>query len=194
MIQALAGFFTYFVILAENGFKPVDLLGIRINWENRYINDLEDSYGQQWVSERRHRAGRVAASSPVLQELSNICPRFPITSANILHITNVTSFLCAFLLSLVCLYLPGSFWLPRTWRSSLSSNFWGPISGFPGFIIIALETNAVFPTPHPTPSCYAPFLHGSLNNKILEFPLWPRGLRTRLVFVEDAGSIPGLAQ
>lgn len=78
MIQALAGFFTYFVILAENGFKPMDLLGIRINWENRYINDLEDSYGQQWVSERRHRAGRVAVSSPVLQELSNICPQFPI--------------------------------------------------------------------------------------------------------------------
>ncbi|XP_016070203.1 PREDICTED: sodium/potassium-transporting ATPase subunit alpha-4 [Miniopterus natalensis] len=53
MIQALAGFFTYFVILAENGFKPFDLLGIRIDWENRYINDLEDSYGQQWTYEQR---------------------------------------------------------------------------------------------------------------------------------------------
>ncbi|XP_040086060.1 sodium/potassium-transporting ATPase subunit alpha-4 [Oryx dammah] len=53
MIQALAGFFTYFVILAENGFKPPDLLGIRVNWENRYINDLEDSYGQQWTYEQR---------------------------------------------------------------------------------------------------------------------------------------------
>lgn len=52
MIQALAGFFTYFVILAENGFKPTDLLGIHISWENRYLNDLEDSYGQQWVSKR----------------------------------------------------------------------------------------------------------------------------------------------
>lgn len=51
MIQALAGFFTYFVILAENGFKPIDLLGIRLNWEDRFFNDLEDSYGQQWVSE-----------------------------------------------------------------------------------------------------------------------------------------------
>ncbi|KAM9111220.1 LOW QUALITY PROTEIN: sodium/potassium-transporting ATPase subunit alpha-4-like [Megaptera novaeangliae] len=53
MIQALAGFFTYFVILAENGFKPTDLLGIRISWENRYLNDLEDSYGQQWTYEQR---------------------------------------------------------------------------------------------------------------------------------------------
>lgn len=50
MIQALAGFFTYFVILAENGFLPSRLLGIRVHWDDKYINDLEDSYGQQWVS------------------------------------------------------------------------------------------------------------------------------------------------
>ena len=51
MIQALAGFFTYFVILAENGFLPITLMGIRVNWDNKYINDLEDSYGQQWVGD-----------------------------------------------------------------------------------------------------------------------------------------------
>lgn len=50
MIQALAGFFTYFVILAENGFLPSRLLGIRVFWDDKHINDLEDSYGQQWVS------------------------------------------------------------------------------------------------------------------------------------------------
>lgn len=49
MIQALAGFFTYFVIMAENGFLPWTLLGIRVNWDHRDVNDLEDSYGQQWV-------------------------------------------------------------------------------------------------------------------------------------------------
>ncbi|XP_062961020.1 sodium/potassium-transporting ATPase subunit alpha-4 [Cynocephalus volans] len=53
MIQAVAGFFTYFVILAENGFRPTDLLGIRLNWDDRYGNDLEDSYGQQWTYEQR---------------------------------------------------------------------------------------------------------------------------------------------
>ncbi|KAI5164777.1 Sodium/Potassium-Transporting Atpase Subunit Alpha-4 [Manis pentadactyla] len=53
MIQALAGFFTYFVILAENGFKPTDLLGIRHSWENRCFSDLEDSCGQQWTYEQR---------------------------------------------------------------------------------------------------------------------------------------------
>uniref|UniRef100_A0A673MFP8 Sodium/potassium-transporting ATPase subunit alpha n=1 Tax=Sinocyclocheilus rhinocerous TaxID=307959 RepID=A0A673MFP8_9TELE len=53
MIQALAGFFTYFVILAENGFLPSSLLGIRVFWDDRYVNDLEDSYGQQWTYEQR---------------------------------------------------------------------------------------------------------------------------------------------
>ncbi|XP_041115924.1 sodium/potassium-transporting ATPase subunit alpha-1-like [Polyodon spathula] len=53
MIQALGGFFTYFVILAENGFLPMRLLGIRIDWDDKNLNDLEDSYGQQWTFEQR---------------------------------------------------------------------------------------------------------------------------------------------
>ncbi|XP_055360881.1 sodium/potassium-transporting ATPase subunit alpha-1-like [Betta splendens] len=50
MMQATAGFFTYFVILAENGFLPMDLLGVRVLWDDKYVNDPEDSYGQQWVN------------------------------------------------------------------------------------------------------------------------------------------------
>ncbi|XP_018428565.1 PREDICTED: sodium/potassium-transporting ATPase subunit alpha-2 [Nanorana parkeri] len=53
MIQALGGFFTYFVILAENGFLPSRLLGIRLDWDDRSTNDVEDSYGQQWTYEQR---------------------------------------------------------------------------------------------------------------------------------------------
>uniref|UniRef100_A0AAR2J6N2 Sodium/potassium-transporting ATPase subunit alpha n=1 Tax=Pygocentrus nattereri TaxID=42514 RepID=A0AAR2J6N2_PYGNA len=53
MIQALGGFFSYFVILAENGFLPSILVGIRLSWDDRSINDLEDSYGQQWTYEQR---------------------------------------------------------------------------------------------------------------------------------------------
>lgn len=48
-MQAAAGFFTYFVVLAENGFLPSYLIGLRIDWDDKYFNDLEDSYGQQWV-------------------------------------------------------------------------------------------------------------------------------------------------
>jgi hypothetical protein len=46
MIQAFAGFCTYFVIMAENGFLPWRLLGLRQHWNAASVNDLEDSYGQ----------------------------------------------------------------------------------------------------------------------------------------------------
>ena len=49
MIQAGAGFFVYTVVMAENGFFPSRLLGLRKSWDSRMITDLEDSYGQQWV-------------------------------------------------------------------------------------------------------------------------------------------------
>merc|ERR1740124_1609779 len=48
MIQASAGFFVYFVIMAENGFRPSTLLGIRKNWDDLTNESVEDSYGQQW--------------------------------------------------------------------------------------------------------------------------------------------------
>ena len=49
MIQAAAGFFAYFVIMAENGFLPMKLFGIRKMWDSKAVNDLTDSYGQEWV-------------------------------------------------------------------------------------------------------------------------------------------------
>ncbi|KAK9412577.1 sodium/potassium-transporting ATPase subunit alpha-2-like [Crotalus adamanteus] len=53
MMQVLAGFFTYFVIMAENGFLPYTLLGIRLQWDDHNLNDLEDSYGQEWTYKQR---------------------------------------------------------------------------------------------------------------------------------------------
>merc|ERR1712007_388977 len=49
MIQASAGFFVYFVIMCENGFWPSTLLGLRREWDSQAVNDLEDSYGQEWT-------------------------------------------------------------------------------------------------------------------------------------------------
>jgi sodium/potassium-transporting ATPase subunit alpha len=49
MIQASAGFFVYFVIMCENGFWPSRLFGIRRSWDSAAVNDLEDSYGQEWT-------------------------------------------------------------------------------------------------------------------------------------------------
>ncbi len=49
VMESLAGFFSYIIIMAENGFKPDKLIGIRFKWDSKSINDLEDSYGQEWV-------------------------------------------------------------------------------------------------------------------------------------------------
>jgi len=53
MIQASAGFFVYFVIMAENGFLTRDLFGLRRGWDSKAVNDLQDSYGQEWTYRER---------------------------------------------------------------------------------------------------------------------------------------------
>lgn len=53
MIQAIAVFATYFFVMAIHGFFWDTLLFSRIKWENRYVNDFVDSYGQEWTYEER---------------------------------------------------------------------------------------------------------------------------------------------
>jgi len=55
MIQAAAGFFAYFIIMAENGFLPMTLFGIRKQWDSKGVNDLLDSYGQEWTYSDRKK-------------------------------------------------------------------------------------------------------------------------------------------
>lgn len=49
VMQALAGFFTYFVMMADNGFLPQKLLWLRAEWDAKAVNNLQDSFGRQWV-------------------------------------------------------------------------------------------------------------------------------------------------
>ena len=63
MIQASAGFFVYLVIMAENGFWPSRLLGLRKSWESKTVNDLEDSYGQEWVCSTLSRSSSISRLS-----------------------------------------------------------------------------------------------------------------------------------
>uniref|UniRef100_A0A914NRY8 Cation-transporting P-type ATPase C-terminal domain-containing protein n=1 Tax=Meloidogyne incognita TaxID=6306 RepID=A0A914NRY8_MELIC len=39
--------------MAENGFLPPRLLYLRSSWDNRLINNLEDSYNQEWTYTNR---------------------------------------------------------------------------------------------------------------------------------------------
>lgn len=50
LMQALGAFLVYFTVYAQQGFWPTSLIQLRVKWEQDYVNDLEDSYGQQWVS------------------------------------------------------------------------------------------------------------------------------------------------
>lgn len=52
-MQASAGFFTYMIIMAENGFLPTDLINLRNKWDSRAVNDVQDSYGQEWTYQQR---------------------------------------------------------------------------------------------------------------------------------------------
>ena len=48
-LQAAGAYLSYAVILAQNGFMPGFIFGLRVSWESIGVNDLADSYGQEWV-------------------------------------------------------------------------------------------------------------------------------------------------
>ncbi|GAA48524.1 Na+/K+ transporting ATPase subunit alpha K01539 sodium/potassium-transporting ATPase subunit alpha [Clonorchis sinensis] len=62
-IQAAAGFFAAFVVLADNGFLPGILFGISHHWNSRSYNDLPDSYGQEWTYGQRMTLQKAAYTS-----------------------------------------------------------------------------------------------------------------------------------
>ncbi|XP_022208920.1 sodium/potassium-transporting ATPase subunit alpha [Drosophila obscura] len=53
VIQTVACFFTFFAIMAEHGFPPSSLIGIRERWDSKDVDDLADSYGQEWTYRER---------------------------------------------------------------------------------------------------------------------------------------------
>ncbi|RWS30578.1 Na+/K+ ATPase alpha subunit-like protein [Leptotrombidium deliense] len=55
MIQAAGGFYFYFVALAQSGWLPDYVLGLRDDWDSPAINNLRDSYGQEWTYAQRKR-------------------------------------------------------------------------------------------------------------------------------------------
>ncbi|XP_078282945.1 potassium-transporting ATPase alpha chain 2-like [Rhinoraja longicauda] len=51
--QTFGGFLCYFTVLAEQGWLPSRVIGIRVPWEDATNNDVEDSYGQEWTFQQR---------------------------------------------------------------------------------------------------------------------------------------------
>jgi len=63
VIETLAGFLAYFVTFLCNGWFPWDLIFIQSRWDSGSINDLEDSYGQEWAYSSRQNAGLQAQTA-----------------------------------------------------------------------------------------------------------------------------------
>ncbi|XP_069805126.1 potassium-transporting ATPase alpha chain 2 isoform X2 [Dendropsophus ebraccatus] len=79
IIQSVGAFLTYFTVLAQQGFLPYTVLGLRVPWENIYNQDQEDSYGQEWTfGQRQFLEWTVYTSffiSIVLQQLVDLIIR-----------------------------------------------------------------------------------------------------------------------
>uniref|UniRef100_A0A8D0W462 Sodium/potassium-transporting ATPase subunit alpha n=1 Tax=Sus scrofa TaxID=9823 RepID=A0A8D0W462_PIG len=52
-IQSFAGFTDYFTAMAQEGWFPLLCVGLRPQWENHHLQDLQDSYGQEWTFGQR---------------------------------------------------------------------------------------------------------------------------------------------
>lgn len=48
-IEAAAVFMTYFVFMADKGFLPRTLVALNIAWHDDMLDDITDSFGQEWV-------------------------------------------------------------------------------------------------------------------------------------------------
>ena len=52
MIEAAAGFFTYFVVMRDHGFFLNDLFNIRKEWDDK-DNIIIDQFGKEWVRKEK---------------------------------------------------------------------------------------------------------------------------------------------
>ncbi|XP_059536831.1 potassium-transporting ATPase alpha chain 2 [Myotis daubentonii] len=53
IMQSLGAFLVYFTVYAQEGFRPSTLINLRVEWEKDSVNNLEDSYGQEWTRYQR---------------------------------------------------------------------------------------------------------------------------------------------
>ncbi|KAF8774486.1 Sodium/potassium-transporting ATPase subunit like protein [Argiope bruennichi] len=53
--QTMAGYMNNFLIIAEDGFTPDMVFGIKTVWDSKAINDLKDHYNQEWTYYHRKK-------------------------------------------------------------------------------------------------------------------------------------------
>ena len=75
VMQATAGFFLYFVIMAEHGWYPGRLVGTRDSWDSWEVGVLTDSYGQDWSYGQRkllEATSQTAFFLAIVQVITNV--------------------------------------------------------------------------------------------------------------------------
>lgn len=76
VMEFLAGMFSYFAVFALNGWLPFHMVGIETRWDSKAINDLSDSYGQEWTYHSRQELKVTAQTASfiaiVLMQVSNV--------------------------------------------------------------------------------------------------------------------------
>ncbi|CAH2091106.1 unnamed protein product [Euphydryas editha] len=115
LIEFCAGMFAYFIVMAEHGFYPSQLFGIRQQWDSEAVSDVQDSLGQEWTYAERKELERACQAAyfvaVVISQMMNgiICKtRFN----SLFHVgmkNNVLNMGLIFEFSLACIvcYVPG---------------------------------------------------------------------------------------
>ncbi|CAH0729792.1 unnamed protein product, partial [Brenthis ino] len=63
LVEVAAGMYAYFIVMAEHGFYPPQLFGIREQWDNEAVSDVEDSLGQEWTYAERKELERACQAA-----------------------------------------------------------------------------------------------------------------------------------
>lgn len=76
VMEFVAGMFSYFAVFASNGWLPDKMVGIETYWDSKAINDLTDSYGQDWTYYSRQKLKITAQTASfvaiVLMQVANV--------------------------------------------------------------------------------------------------------------------------
>ncbi|GBM11714.1 Sodium/potassium-transporting ATPase subunit alpha-4 [Araneus ventricosus] len=111
---SLAGIFTYFIIMAENGFLPQDLLGIRKVWYSPAVNDLKDRFNQEWTYSARKDLEYCSQTgffiTVVVMQLFTLVIQKTSRESLLQHgmrnyVLNFSLF-CSLILAMICCYVP----------------------------------------------------------------------------------------
>ncbi|ODN05419.1 Sodium/potassium-transporting ATPase subunit alpha [Orchesella cincta] len=146
VIESAAGFFAYFVVYAQNGFLPQTLLGIQTRWDSITINDLEDSYRQEWTYYDRKQLEKTGWTAyfcaVVVCQWANVliskCRRVPLHTKLFDNWVVFAAIFGETLLACFLSYTPGL----NTAMSYMPLKIWWWLPGLPFFLVILLYDEA----------------------------------------------------